>query len=131
MKLRLTIIILIITLSVGSLIIATGFISNSNYVDIPNMMAFEFFVWLWNRITFEICGQIKTSIMQLANDILHLSEIDALNNFEKFLKVKKKESTHNAQKNGEASAHAVFGLDQWRRRGENTFGSRRRIDDCR
>ena len=37
MKLRLTIIILIITLSVGSLIIATGFISNSNYVDIPNI----------------------------------------------------------------------------------------------
>ena len=37
MKLRLPIIILIITLSVGSLIIATGFISNSNYVDIPNI----------------------------------------------------------------------------------------------
>ena len=37
MKLRLTIIILIITLSVGSLIIATGFISNSNYVDIPKI----------------------------------------------------------------------------------------------
>ena len=37
MKLRLTIIILIITLSVGSLIIATGFISNSNYVDISNI----------------------------------------------------------------------------------------------
>ena len=33
MKLRLTIIILIITLSVGSLIIATGFISNSNYAE--------------------------------------------------------------------------------------------------
>jgi len=37
MKLRLPIIILIIILSVGSLIIATGFISNSNYVDIPNI----------------------------------------------------------------------------------------------
>ena len=37
MKLRLTIIILIITLSVGSLIIVTGFISNSNYVDIHNI----------------------------------------------------------------------------------------------
>ena len=33
MKLRLTIVILIITLSVGSLIIATGFISNSNYAE--------------------------------------------------------------------------------------------------
>ena len=33
MKLRLTIIILILTLSVGSLIIATGFISNSNYAE--------------------------------------------------------------------------------------------------
>ena len=37
MKLRLTIIILIITLSVGSLIIATGFISNSNYRDIGDI----------------------------------------------------------------------------------------------
>ncbi|ARS65226.1 hypothetical protein NMSP_1627 [Candidatus Nitrosomarinus catalina] len=37
MKLRLTIIILIITLSVGSLIIATGFISNSNYAEFSKM----------------------------------------------------------------------------------------------
>jgi len=35
MKLRLTIIILIITLTVGSIIIVTGFISNSKYVEIP------------------------------------------------------------------------------------------------
>jgi len=34
MKLRLTIIILIIVLTVGSIIITTGFISNSKYVDI-------------------------------------------------------------------------------------------------
>jgi hypothetical protein len=37
MKLRLTIIILIIVLSVGSIIITTGFISNSKYVEIPNI----------------------------------------------------------------------------------------------
>ncbi|MCH1607348.1 MAG: hypothetical protein L7R49_00620 [Nitrosopumilus sp.] len=37
MKLRLTVIILIITLSIGSIIITTGFISNSKYVEIPNI----------------------------------------------------------------------------------------------
>ena len=37
MKLRLTIIILIIVLIVGSIIITTGFISNSKYVEIPNI----------------------------------------------------------------------------------------------
>ena len=37
MKLRLTIIILIIVLTVGSIIITTGFISNSKYVEIPNI----------------------------------------------------------------------------------------------
>jgi esterase/lipase len=37
MKFRLTTIILIIVLSVGSIIIATGFISNSKYVDIPEI----------------------------------------------------------------------------------------------
>ena len=37
MKLRLTIIILIIALIVGSIIITTGFISNSKYVEIPNI----------------------------------------------------------------------------------------------
>ena len=35
MKLRLTITILIIVLIVGSIIIVTGFISNSKYVEIP------------------------------------------------------------------------------------------------
>ena len=37
MKLRLTIIILIIVITVGSIIITTGFISNSKYVEIPNV----------------------------------------------------------------------------------------------
>ena len=37
MKLRLTIIILIVVLSIASIIIATGFISNSKYVEIPNI----------------------------------------------------------------------------------------------
>ena len=37
MKLRLTIIILIIVITVGSIIITTGFISNSKYVEIPNI----------------------------------------------------------------------------------------------
>ena len=37
MKFRLTTIILIISLSIGSIIIATGFISNFKYVDIPEI----------------------------------------------------------------------------------------------
>jgi len=37
MKLRLTIIVLIVVLSIGSLIITTGFISNSKFVDIPKI----------------------------------------------------------------------------------------------
>ena len=37
MKLRLTIIIFIVVLIVGSIIITTGFISNSKYVEIPNI----------------------------------------------------------------------------------------------
>ena len=37
MKLRLTIIVLIVVLSIGSLIIATGFISNSKFTDIPKI----------------------------------------------------------------------------------------------
>ena len=37
MKLRLSITILIIVLTVGSIIITTGFISNSKYVEIPNI----------------------------------------------------------------------------------------------
>ncbi len=36
MKLRLTVTILIIVLAIGSVIIATGFILNSKYVEIPN-----------------------------------------------------------------------------------------------
>ena len=37
MKLRLTIIVLIVVLSIGSLIITTGFNSNSKFVDIPKI----------------------------------------------------------------------------------------------
>ncbi|WP_348625418.1 hypothetical protein [Nitrosopumilus sp. Nsub] len=37
MKLRLTIIVLIVVLSIGSIIITTGFISNSKFVDIPKI----------------------------------------------------------------------------------------------
>ena len=37
MKLRLTIIILIIALIVGSIIITTGFISNSKYVEVSDI----------------------------------------------------------------------------------------------
>ena len=37
MKLRLTIIILIAALAIGSIIIATGFISDSKYVEIPTI----------------------------------------------------------------------------------------------
>jgi len=37
MKLRLTIIVLIMVISVGSVIIATGFISNSNLMEMPKI----------------------------------------------------------------------------------------------
>ena len=37
MKFRLSIIVLIIALAVGSIIITTGFVTNSNYVDIPKI----------------------------------------------------------------------------------------------
>ena len=37
MKLRLSIIVLIIALAIGSIIITTGFVTNSNYVDIPKI----------------------------------------------------------------------------------------------
>ncbi|MBA4436214.1 MAG: hypothetical protein ACPGN7_01575 [Nitrosopumilus sp.] len=37
MKLRLTIIVLIVVVSIGSIIIATGFISNSNLVEMPKI----------------------------------------------------------------------------------------------
>lgn len=37
MKLRLTIIVLIMVVSVGSVIIATGFISNSNLMEMPKI----------------------------------------------------------------------------------------------
>ena len=37
MKIRLTIAILIIVLTVGSIVITTGFLSNSKYVEIPNI----------------------------------------------------------------------------------------------
>ena len=37
MKLRLSIIVLIIALAIGSIIITTGFVTNSNYVDIPEI----------------------------------------------------------------------------------------------
>ena len=37
MKIRLTVIILIIVLTVGSIVITTGYISNSKYVEIPTI----------------------------------------------------------------------------------------------
>jgi len=37
MKIRLTVIILIIVLTVGSIVITTGYISNLKYVEIPNI----------------------------------------------------------------------------------------------
>ena len=37
MKLRLTIIILIVALTIGSIVVVTGFISDSKYVEIPTI----------------------------------------------------------------------------------------------
>ena len=97
MKLRLTIIILIITLSVGSLIIATGFISNSNYVDIPNISTqydnllkykneLEKINQYNQKILNELENEIKNSddvnINQINNEIEVLKQVINENKFE-------------------------------------------------
>ena len=76
MKLRLPIIILIITLSVGSLIIATGFISNSNYVDIPNISTqYDNLFKYKNELENEIKNSDDININQINNEIEVLKQV--------------------------------------------------------
>jgi len=76
MKLRLPIIILIITLSVGSLIIATGFISNSNYVDIPNISTqYDNLLKYKNELENEIKNSDDVNINQINNEIEVLKQV--------------------------------------------------------
>ena len=65
MKLRLTIIILIIVLTVGSIIITTGFISNSKYVEIPNIYNHE----ILKNLEYEIKNSDDVNISQINNEI--------------------------------------------------------------
>jgi len=84
MKFRLTIIILIIVLTVGSIIIATGFISNSKYVDISeisnqyeNLLKYknelekinQFNQEILKNLEYEIKNSDDVTISQINNEI--------------------------------------------------------------
>ena len=84
MKLRLTIIILIITLIVGSIIITTGFISNSKYVEIPtitnqyeNLLKYknelekinQYNQEILKNLEYEIKNSDDVNISQISNEI--------------------------------------------------------------
>ena len=90
MKLRLTIIILIITLSVGSLIIATGFISNSNYAEFSkisnqydNLLKYknelekinQYNQKILNELENEIKNSDDVNINQITNEIEVLKQV--------------------------------------------------------
>ena len=75
MKLRLTIIVLIIVLVIGSIIITTGFVSNSKYVDIPkisnqyeNLEKYKNELEKINRYNQEILKDLEYEI-QNSNDV--------------------------------------------------------------
>ena len=81
MKFRLTIIILIIVLSVGSIIIATGFISNSKYVDIPeisnqyeNLLKYKNGLEKINQYNHEILKNLEYEIKN--SDDVNISQIN-------------------------------------------------------
>jgi predicted PurR-regulated permease PerM len=84
MKFRLTIIILIIVLTVGSIIIVTGFISNSKYVDISeisnqyeNLLKYknelekinQFNQEILKNLEYEIKNSDDVTISQINNEI--------------------------------------------------------------
>ena len=88
MKLRLTIIILIIVLTVGSIIITTGFISNSKYVDIPeisnqydNLLNYKIELEKINKYNQEILNDLEYQIKN--SDDVNINkindEIDVIN----------------------------------------------------
>ena len=81
MKLRLTIIILIITLSVGSLIIATGFISNSNYAEFSkisnqydNLLKYKNELQKINQYNQKILNEVENEIKN--SDDININQIN-------------------------------------------------------
>ena len=81
MKFRLTTTILIIVLSVGSIIIATGFISNSKYVDIPeisnlyeNLLKYKNELEKINQYNHEILKNLEYEIKN--SDDVNISQIN-------------------------------------------------------
>ena len=81
MKLRLTIIILIITLSVGSLIIATGFISNSNYAEFSkisnqydNLLKYKNELEKINQYNQKILNELENEIKN--SDYVNINQIN-------------------------------------------------------
>tara|TARA_B110000196_G_C20495746_1_gene364481 strand:+ start:146 stop:484 length:339 start_codon:yes stop_codon:yes gene_type:complete len=81
MKLRLTITILIIVLIVGSIIIVTGFISNSKYVEIPiisnqyeNLQKYQNELEKINEYNQEILKDLKYQIKN--SDDVNISQIN-------------------------------------------------------
>ena len=89
MKLRLTIIILITALAIGSIIIATGFISDSKYIEIPtssnsyeNLQKYKNELEKINEYNQEILKDLDYEIKN-SNDV-NISqindEIDVINN---------------------------------------------------
>jgi predicted PurR-regulated permease PerM len=81
MKFRLTITILIIVLSVGSIIITTGFISNSKYVDISeisnqyeNLLKYKNELEKINQFNHEILKNLEYEIKN--SDDVNISQIN-------------------------------------------------------
>jgi hypothetical protein len=85
MKLRLTVTILIIVLAIGSVIIATGFILNSKYVEIPNqyenLQKYKNELEKFNQYNQEILKYLENQIKK--SDDVNISkindEIDVIN----------------------------------------------------
>ena len=81
MKLRLTIIVLIVVVSVGSLIIATGFISNSKFTEIPevsnqydNLLKYKNELEKINQYNENILNELENEIKN--SDDVHLDQIN-------------------------------------------------------
>ena len=76
MKLRLTIIVLIVVVSIGSIIIATGFISNSNLVEMPKISnQYDNLLKYKNELENEIKNSDDVNINQINNEIEVLKRV--------------------------------------------------------
>ena len=80
MKLRLTIVVLIIVLIAGGIIITTGFISNSKYVEFPqvsnqyeNLEKYKNELEKINQSNFEMLQDLESQIKN--SDNVHLEQI--------------------------------------------------------